>query len=191
MGWRGGLGERESTRSTAGPKRRTQADSQLGNASKADLKTHCKQSSHSCSVTYRSIEVITCLPGTYGYICETSRGSMWWNSTPDHKLQWQNEKYLCSFSHLKKIKPTLSLKFKTYIFSPLNSHQLLKQILKNWPYLMLHFWSVSLYDYLTMFIFQENVPSCSMKIIDVTILKHKTIALFVSRHTLIKTNVRK
>lgn len=55
---------------------RAQAGSQLGNASKPDLKAHCKQSSHSCTMTCRSIEIITCLPRTYGYVCETSHGNL-------------------------------------------------------------------------------------------------------------------
>lgn len=71
MDWWG----RETT-STAGPKRRVQADSQLGNASKPDLKTDGKQSSHSCTVTYRSIEVITCSPGTSGCGRETAHDNI-------------------------------------------------------------------------------------------------------------------
>lgn len=66
----------ESTRSTESPQRAAQADGQLGNASNSDLKTHGKQSSHSCTKTCKSIELITCLPGTYSYVHETSHGNI-------------------------------------------------------------------------------------------------------------------
>lgn len=48
--WGRGMGWemwRESMGSTAGPKSREQADRQLGNASKPDLKAQCEQSNHS------------------------------------------------------------------------------------------------------------------------------------------------
>lgn len=55
---------RESTRRQGVQRAHKEQHKQLGNASNSDLKTHGKQSSHSCTMTCRSIELITCLPGT-------------------------------------------------------------------------------------------------------------------------------
>lgn len=178
-----------SKRSTAGPKRRAQADSQLGNASSPDLKTHGKQSSHSCAMAYGWIELITCLPGTYSYVCETSHGNVWRNSASHHKLCWQNDKYLWILSFFFFFNQWCFLVQKMHFFSSLN---LIRHwILKKPPCLMFRFWSKSLSDYLMTFIFQKNISKSSMKCTDATILKHKTNLLFLSNHTLIKRNIRK
>lgn len=133
-----------SKRSTAGPKRTAQADSQLGNASSPDLKTHGKQSSHSCAMAYGWIELITCLPGIYSYVCETSHGNVWRNSASHHKLCWQNEKCLWILSIFFFFKSVMFSNSKNAFFFPIESHQALKWILKKSPYLMFNFWSKSL-----------------------------------------------
>lgn len=99
MDWWG----REST-STAGPKRWAQADSQLGNASKPDLKTHGKQSSHSC--TDMQVSRSNHMLAWYLWMCPQ-------NST------WQHMMKLNSWSHTTVTKWKTSLHFfplKTTIF---------------------------------------------------------------------------
>lgn len=168
--WAGG--EREY-KTYSGPKEKD-TSSQLGNASEPDLRTHCKQSSHSCTMTCRSIEVITCFPGTYSCIGGTSCGDIWWNSIPDHN----SGKMIFFFIKKKKIKSTLFFKLKTSFpteFSSVTEVNFKELTICHAPFLKcFSFW-------LSVFILQENISRSSTKNIDVSILKHKTFALLISR----------